>query len=325
MIAAIPLSRLPLVVVAVLTIAAASFAEVPERWSSFWTAEQLKANIDDPNLLIIDVRSPKAYAEGHIPGAINLPGNLWRTPATKASAGQSSQEIFRNDEGRPDVDRYEALLSAAGIKDDHRVVVYGSHAGKADGSVPAAILQWLGHEKVAFLDGIGVDQWTAAGGELSTEPRVLPPSDYDADAEGDFVWNLEEVLEHIGDDDVIFFDTRSTAEYNGEDKRDNRRGGRIPGAIHFNYEDMMSPETKQVIAPAELQAKLDERGITKDKTVVLYCQTATRTSLPQLALNDLGFENVVVYDTSWHEYGNRDDTPIETPDGRVTPPLDRDN
>ena len=317
----IPKYRPLFILLAMLALPGLAVAAAPERWESFWTAEELKAHAGDADLVIVDVRSEKEYAEGHIPGAINLPGKKFRTPSSKGPEGKSSQDIYLTPEGKPDVEKYEALLSAAGIRNDHMVVVYGSHAGKADGSVPAAILQWLGHEEVAFLNGVGVERWKAAGGELTTEPRTLPASEYEASPAGDQVWDLEQVLAHLGDADVVFFDTRSPAEFSGEDKRDNRRGGRIPGAVLLNYEDMMTDDTKEVIAPAELQAKLDEAGIAKDKTVVLYCQTATRTSLPQIALRDLGYENVVVYDASWHEYGNRDDTPVETPDGKVTPPV----
>lgn len=289
-----------------------ALAETPDRWSSFWTADDLKQRIGEPNLLIIDVRSEKEYAEGHIPGAINLPGSKWRTPSAKPDKG-ASQDVFLTASGEPDVAKYEKLLGGAGVTNEHTVVIYGSHAGKADGSVPAAILQWLGHDEVAFLDGVGIDRWKAAGGELSTEATTLEPATYKADPEGDVVWHLDEVLEHIGKPGVVFFDTRSPKEFSGEDLRDNKRGGHIPGAVLFNYEDMMSKDTREVLPPAQLQQELTKRGIDKDETVVLYCQTATRTTLPQIALRELGYKDVVVYDASWQEYGNRDDTPVEGP------------
>ncbi|MEU9092887.1 metalloregulator ArsR/SmtB family transcription factor [Streptomyces sp. NPDC048428] len=37
------------------------------------TAEELRAHIDDPRILIIDVRSSEDYARGHVPSAISLP------------------------------------------------------------------------------------------------------------------------------------------------------------------------------------------------------------------------------------------------------------
>lgn len=35
--------------------------------------EQFRAAIDDPEILIIDVREPDEYAAGHIPNAVNIP------------------------------------------------------------------------------------------------------------------------------------------------------------------------------------------------------------------------------------------------------------
>ncbi|MBZ6295931.1 ArsR/SmtB family transcription factor [Streptomyces olivaceus] len=37
------------------------------------TADELRAHIDDPRILIIDVRPSADYARGHVPGAISLP------------------------------------------------------------------------------------------------------------------------------------------------------------------------------------------------------------------------------------------------------------
>lgn len=38
------------------------------------TPEQLKrAMQDDQRIHVVDVRSPQAYAQGHIPGAVNMP------------------------------------------------------------------------------------------------------------------------------------------------------------------------------------------------------------------------------------------------------------
>ena len=280
---------------------------------SFLAPRDVAAMLErEPSLVLIDAREAVDYERSHIPGAINLPPDAWRTPSAKPGAGDS-QYLFRTAEGELDIPRYEAMLGRAGLTRTTPVVVYGNFAGKADGSVPVMILDMLGHERAMFLDGVGIARWEAAGYGIAKGPAESTPeaAEYRARPLEDAVWNLDDVLAHEGDPTVVFHDTRSAEEYTGENKRDNARGGHIPGAVLLDYVDMLDPETQQSVTPEEAAAMLRERGITPDKTVVLYCQTATRVSLPYLLMRDLGYENLKVYDASWHEYGNREDTPVE--------------
>ncbi|MEM1097248.1 MAG: rhodanese-like domain-containing protein [Planctomycetota bacterium] len=267
------------------------------------------------DLIIIDARSGNDYATAHIPGAINLQPTDLRTPKAKPGEG-FSQYLFRvgDDYGHGDLDvqRYAAILGGAGLDAGDTVVVYGNHAGKADGSIPAMILDMLGHEGgIHFLDGLGIQRWQAAGFETTATPTVLPATDYQPSPRADVVWNLDDVQRHLGDNAVVFYDTRSLPEFTGENVRSNKRGGHIPGAVRIDYADLMDADKVTLAAEAIAQAH-SEAGITPDKTVVLYCQTSTRVSLPYLALRQLGYANLVVYDASMHEYLNRSDTEIAT-------------
>ncbi|MEM1444767.1 MAG: rhodanese-like domain-containing protein [Planctomycetota bacterium] len=278
--------------------------------------EQLKdTHTVGEDLVIVDARSGNDYATAHIPGAINLQPNDLRTPKAKPGEG-FSQYLFRvNDDyvaGDLDAQRYAAILGGAGIDHTDTVVVYGNHAGKADGSIPAMILDMLGHEgDVHFLDGLGLQRWEAAGFETTATPTVLPATDYQPQARTNVVWNLDDVVGHIGNDAIVFYDTRSLPEFTGENPRSNTRGGHIPGAVRIDYADLMDADKVTLAAQAIEQAHADA-GITPDKTVVLYCQTSTRVSLPYLALRQLGYDNLVVYDASMHEYLNRSDTQVVT-------------
>ncbi len=210
--------------------------------------------------------------------------------------------------------RYEKFLSDAGVLNNHEIVVYGSHAGKADGSVPAAILLKLGHTNVAFLDGVGLNEWKKAGGDVSKEPRKLTASKYVAKAETKRLWSYKDVLANLENKDVLVIDSRTPAEYAGLDLRGNLRGGHIPGAQLLNAEDFLDKDTKQTINFDEAKAKVEKLIPDKSKTVVIYCQSGTRCSHKELLLKDLGYTNVVLYDASWQEWGNRSDTPVEKAD-----------
>lgn len=281
-----------------------------QHWSSLITAKALNERSGHPNLLIIDARSPKEYAAGHIPGAINLPGAEWRTPPAKPGSGQIGQRIFRKDDGTVDVERYEKFLSTAGVKPEHEIVVYGNYAGKADGSIPAAILLKLGHENVAFLDGVGIDEWRKAGYQVSTEATKLPPSKYTAHPDLKRLWSREDVLKNLDNPDVIIIDSRTPEEFAGADLRGNKRGGHIPGAILLNAEEFLD-KTSHTTIDAEAAREKIEAAVPKDKTVVIYCQSGTRCSHKELMLKDLGYKHVVLYDASWQEWGNCEDTPVE--------------
>jgi thiosulfate/3-mercaptopyruvate sulfurtransferase len=274
------------------------------------TIDRLKGFMTDPNVVLVDVRSPDDYAKGHIPGAINLHGDLWRTPAQKA--GKPSHDIFTRPDGSIDSARYEALLGGAGIATDSKVIVYGNHSGKADGSVPAVVLLALGHKEVGFVDGVGLERWKAAGNAVSTEPKKLASTTYHAQVLPNFVWNLEQVRQHVKNNDVVFVDARSAGEYTGTDARDNKHPGRLPGAVNVNYEDLLTKD-KTTVAPAEARAILTNHGVTPAKKIVVYCQTGTRAAHEIMVMRELGYSNVSVYDGSWQEWGNRDDTPVERP------------
>jgi thiosulfate/3-mercaptopyruvate sulfurtransferase len=276
-------------------------------WSSLVTAKELAAMPADENRVVVDARSPTAYEKGHLPGAINLHGAALRTPG---GSEPGAADFFATRDGKPDIARYEKLLGDAGLKRENHVVVYGTRSGAPDGALTAMILQWLGQEKVQYLDGTGVQQWTAAGQTLSTEAAKREPQTYVAKPLENFVWRLPDVRANLEKPGVVFYDVRTPEEYTGEEAGRNVFGGHIPGAVNLDHQNFLRPD-QTALPPEEVKAKLDAAGITPDKTVVLYCQTSTRVSLPYLMLRDLGYKNLCVYDGGWVEYGNTAGTKIE--------------
>lgn len=279
-------------------------------WKAFIPASSLKKALDAGEVVrLIDVRSAGDYAKGHIPGSINIPGALWRSQKAKPGEGLG-EDVFALPDGTPDAARYEKLLGEAGVKHTDNIVVYGKPGGTAEGLVPVFILDLLGVANVRFVEGEGAQEWVKTGGTLSTTPTVLPKATFAAKPKSGVLWNLDKVLGNIKNSEVVFWDCRTPEEFSGKDLRGNQRGGRIPGSKWLDSRVLVDAE-QHSISQEELKAKLTAAGITPDKTIVIYCQTGTRCTLPYFQLKELGYEKVAFYDASWLEYGNRTDTPVE--------------
>jgi thiosulfate/3-mercaptopyruvate sulfurtransferase len=192
-------------------------------------------------------------------------------------------------------------------------VVYGNYAGKADGSLPAALLLKLGHDRVAFLDGVGLDEWRNAGYAASNEPQRLPPSTYVAKPRLERLWSYDEVRKNLNNPNVIILDSRSEAEFLGQELRGNKRGGHIPGAQLLSSDDLLDKQSHKTISVEAARSRIEKMLPDKSKTVVVYCQSGTRCSLKELVLKDLGYKNVVLYDGSWQEWSSKEDAPVERP------------
>lgn len=283
------------------------------RWHTFINATDLYVRFPDRNLLIIDVREPEEFSQGHIPEAINIPSGMWRDTVALPGGG-TARQLFRKDDGSLDVTQYEKLFSQWGIRNDHRIVIYGSFGGKQDGSVPVGIMQLLGHQHVAFLDGIGTDQWLQAGHSLTFfQPKPLPPSHYIARAKG-HLWTYKDVIDNLKEPDVVFLDVRTIGEFTGKSMLDNKRGGHIPGARHLSVDALLDRVNRTTLSPQKTWPGIADLKLpsSRDSMIVIYAQTDARALYGMLILRDLGYNNIGIYDQGWQEFGNRDDSPIET-------------
>jgi thiosulfate/3-mercaptopyruvate sulfurtransferase len=112
---------------------------------------------------------------------------------------------------------------------------------------------------------------------------------------------MDEVAAAV-DGDAVLVDTREDREF---------EEGHIPGAVQFDWREAVDEESRGLKSPGEIGALLAERGITPDKRIVLYCNTARRISHTYVVLRHLGYENLEFYEgslTEWEAAGR----PLET-------------
>ncbi len=94
-------------------------------------------------------------------------------------------------------------------------------------------------------------------------------------------------------------DVRSQEEFEG--KTDQGKSKHLPGAINLAWTSLLG-EQDQVFRPtAELEKIMSEHGLDHDDRIITYCSFGPRASLGYIALRQLGFKNVKVYDRSFQQ------------------------
>ena len=234
-------------------------------------------NISDPNVVIVDVRTPEQYAEGHIPGAINLD---WAN--------------FRKEKGVfIGVENATRILGEHGINQTNETIVYCSSATGTQ--CPASyyvfwMLEYLGHEHVLVLDG-GFNAWRPVYGYTQNE-TTRSPTTYTADVVDEMFADTEWVQNNLNNSAVQIADARTTEDY---------KSGHIEGAININYETLFrdgdrlrgADELRLFLSPVVIA------GLDKKKDTVVYCESGASASFLYLALRMMGYQ-VRNYDGSWN-------------------------
>jgi len=262
-----------------------------------WSVEELHQRLSDPNLVLMDMRPPEAFANNHIPGARSF--DIFGISLIDTRPQPLEAFLWM----------IEHLIQAKGVNQDSTVVAYDDIAGNRSARL-FWFLEFFGHDDVHLLNG-GFNAWEAAGLPVSRDATVPKAGNFKMKPRPQRLATADEVHAKLADPSVVIVDTRSDAEYTGQLVR-AKRGGAIPGAVHLEWTNNL--DSKGFFKSAdELSAMYAQRNITADKEVIPHCQGAYRSAHTYLALRLIGYPNVKNYLGSWGEWGNRTDLPIEHP------------
>jgi thiosulfate/3-mercaptopyruvate sulfurtransferase len=284
-------------------------SDVEATMDSLVSAEWLSQHLDDPDLVVLDctvliepdentgfriVSGRANFEDGHIPtaGFADLMGDL--------SDGDSP---FRF--AVPTPEAFAAAMSALGVGDDSRVVLYD-----ASGSAWAArvwwMLRWIGFDRAALLDG-GLDAWTADGRALSTEPATRSAGELTVALRPELIVDKDEVLASIDNDSVNIIDALSEAQYRGDISMYGRPG-HIPGASNVPSSSLVD-DTGRYRSNDELNTLFDSD---RDTRSITYCGGGIAASADAFIMTRLGYKDVAVYTASLQEWVADPANPLET-------------
>src|SRR5690348_10330604 len=128
-------------------------------YTTLISVAELAAQLEDPTLVVFDCRhdlmkpgaGAQAYAQSHIPGArfADTDHDL-----SGAKTGKNGRHPL------PQSESFMQWLGANGVDAGKQVVAY-DNVGSASAARLWWLLKWLGHERVAVLDG-GWEGWLNA-------------------------------------------------------------------------------------------------------------------------------------------------------------------
>ena len=259
--------------------------------------ERFEAERDRGPLLLVDLSEPGTYVQYHVPGAVFM-DYAWIVRAERPRMGLL-----------PVPEQLEHVFSAYGITPQTHVVAYDDEGGGKAARL-LYTLEVAGHRRWSLLDG-GLRSWANAGHAVESAIHWPEPASFTPQMDYAAVATRQYILDHLSDPEVALLDVRSRGEYRGE-KLYAQRGGHIPGAAHMEWTETMDRQRDlRLKSEPVLREMLAERGITPEKTVVVYCQTHHRSAHTWFVLRHLGFDRVKGYPGSWSDWGNEPNTPIE--------------
>jgi thiosulfate/3-mercaptopyruvate sulfurtransferase len=245
----------------------------------------LKANMNDKNLVIIDIRK-KGYKDGHIKGAVAWKKSVFREgryyskKTKKAIPGYIAAPLTM-----------KRTMEKSGVNNDSAIVFYaGGTKSKdfRDGALGVMTVQYYGFENAAILDG-GFASWKQDGGETETKKTKKTKGNFSFKGRK-FNQNIVATGEDI--DEAVWTGNYQTVDTNGkqEKTRNEAKGshwygtskdprrmkeGHLPNAkaMHTKVLAVKKGDVYYLGDKSHVLGEFKKAGIDANKPIIWYCNT----------------------------------------------------
>ena len=275
-------------------------------FSTLISCEMLAGHLSDSDWRVIDCRhqlsdtgfGERAYVESHLPGAFFL------------HLDRDLSGLMNGHNGRhplPDPQLLAGRLGAIGISKETQVVVYDDDGGMIAGRL-WWLLRWLGHDRVAVLDG-GFKQWVKEGRPLSMDLPTSTPGIFEVN-QRNWVVTSDEVLANLDKGEFCLVDARGPDRFRGENETIDPVGGHIPGARNHFFRDNLDADG--CFRPAaELRREfLGLLAGVEPAQAVMQCGSGVTACHNLLAMEIAGLHGAKLYAGSWSEWCSDQSRPV---------------
>lgn len=272
------------------------------------TAEWLKANAGNDNLVILDVRDKVDETDlgalPYIAGSVAAP---YATAGWRVAVDGVPAQL-------PPLEEIVALIGNLGIDgDDHVVIVpWGTDSTEFGGATRVYwTFKYLGHDAVSILDG-GWRQYDAKGGERAAQPVTPQPVEFTYEVREELRATTDDVVAAL-ESGVKLVDGRPREQHVGKAKSPIvAAAGTIPGAVNIEHSALYSAEYASFARPETVAALAAGVGLAENEKNITFCNTGHWSSIAWFGLSEiLGNKNTTMYDGSMAEWAADPSRPIQ--------------
>jgi thiosulfate/3-mercaptopyruvate sulfurtransferase len=228
------------------------------------------------------------YRQSHIPGA--LFAHLDRDLSAPKNGKNGRHPL-------PELEAFVRWMGAQGLRSSDQIVCYDA----ANGSTAARLwwmLRWVGHQKVAVLDG-GLAKWMKEGRPVDSVVPQFKPTSYPGKRS---LVALDAPSLHKNLKGAVLVDARAPARWRGEQEPIDPEAGRIPGARNrFNMENLQPDGTFKPSEQLKLEWEAAMGGGTPSE-LIHYCGSGVAACHNLLAMEVAGLTGGKLYPGSWSEW-----------------------
>jgi 3-mercaptopyruvate sulfurtransferase SseA len=241
------------------------------KWLQFWGGQMLRM-YGASQVSIVDVRPPGEFKQGHVPFALSIPADMFKSNITNPG-------------------KLADILGSAGVNTSHEAVVISGAGLTKESALAFVLLEDLGQKKVSvFVDSLG--KCAQLGFALTKDTIVATPPKDPRDVSmplTNYSGNLRK--------DVVITDPRSTRGLypkvfiaSGKDVPAKPQDGTV---VHVPYTELLSLDGTPKSAK-DIWSILDKAGVPRYAELVCFSEDPGEAAVNYFVLKLMGYPDIKV-------------------------------